>query len=339
MAHNVESHANTVADALRQLLSEAERQIIKPTAANIEPLLILFDRIEKQIDELAASDMDLRSEQARWEALQNRLQANPGVIVRAARDVGSMATLRTKHSPASGFWWHLDKVYSTLIQKTVRRTVITLIVILVVVVGGWQLINYIFPPDPTAVLLLQAGNQIEEAVSAGDLQGAMTIVDQTLQKTPDAPEMLVWSIILSEKLNDTQRATRDLAHAKELFSDRWPQFLVMLGNQRYQVGDLQGAEQNANEALAIDNKDAQVYLLLASIAEARGDVQTAIDLFQKTYELADNNPQLQVVARYRMGQLMQSAPMQASPVQSDTVPSGTASPGQPAEPTATPAQP
>lgn len=339
MAHNVESHANTVADALRQLLSEAERKIIKPTAANVEPLLLLFDRIEQQIDELAASDMDLRSEQARWEALQNRLRANPGVIVRAAREVGGMTPMRAKHAPAKGFWWHLDKVYSTLIQKTVQRAVTTIVVILVVVVGGWQLINYFFPPDPTAVLLLQAGNQIEETVNAGDLQGAMTIVDQTLQKTPDAPEMLVWSIILSEKLNDTQRTTRDLAHAKELFSDRWPQFLVMLGNQRYQVGDLQGAEQNANEALAIDDQDAQIYLLLAGIAEARGDVQTAIDLFQKTYELADNNPQLQVVARYRMGQLMQSAPMQASPVQSDTVQSGTASPDQPAEPTATPAQP
>lgn len=309
MAYNVESHANTVADALRQLLNDAERQIIKPTGETVEPLLILFDRIEQQVAQLAETGMDLRSEQTRWESLQSRLQAQPGVVARAANSVGGLAKLRAAHPPASGFWWRLDEVYATQVRRTIQRAVVTTVVILVVVVGGWQLVNYFFPPDPTAVLLLQSGNQIDEFVSKGDLKSALAVVDQTLQKSPDAPEMLVWSIILSEKLDDQERSTRDLDRAKQLFSDRWPQFLTMLGNQRLQLGDLTGAEQNATEAQQLDDKDPQIYLLLASVAEAKGDAATAIDYFQKTYDLAADNPQLQVIARYRMGQLMQSAPM------------------------------
>lgn len=323
MAYNVEVHANTAADALRQLLNDAERQIINPTGATVESLLLLFDQIDQRLASLGESGMDLRSEQTRWESLQSRLQGRPGVIARAASSIGGLAKLRTVHSPASGFWWRLDEVYATQVRRSIQRALITVVIILVVVVGGWQLVNYIFPPDPTAVLLLQSGNQIDEYVSKGDLKSALAVVDQTLQQAPDAPEMLVWSIVLSEKLNDQERSTRDLARSKELFSDRWPQFLTMLGNQRFQLGDLAGAGQNANEALAIDDKDPQVYLLLASIAEAKGDAATAIDYFQKTYDLAADNPQLQVIARYRMGQLMQSAPM--LPTSSD-------------EPTVTPAK-
>ncbi|MFN8444254.1 MAG: tetratricopeptide repeat protein [Caldilineaceae bacterium] len=309
MAYNVESHANTVADALRQLLNDAERRIIKPTGATVESLLLLFDQIDQQVAQLGDTGMDLRSEQTRWESLQSRLQAQPGVIVRAANSVGGLAKLRAAHPSANGFWWRLDEVYATQMRRSIQRTLITVVVILVVVVGGWQLVNYIFPPDPTAVMLLQAGNQIDEYVSKGDLKSALAVVDQTLQKTPDAPEMLVWSIVLSEKLDDQERSAHDLARAKELFSDRWPQFLTMLGNQHLQLGDLVDAEQNANEAQQLDDKDPQIYLLLASVAEAKGDAATAIDYFQKTYDLAADNPQLQVIARYRMGQLMQSAPM------------------------------
>jgi hypothetical protein len=46
--------------------------------------------------------------------------------------------------------------------------------------------------------------------------------------------------------------------------------------------------------------------LLANVAELRGDPQTALDLYQKTAELAEeSNPQLTVVAKMRFGMLIQ----------------------------------
>lgn len=311
MAYRVESRANTAADTLREALSKAERQIIQPSAASIEPLLELLDQIEQMVAAFDADeiDIDLRPELARWESLQSRLQSTPGVIARAASAAGGMKALRSKHPPATGMWWRLDELHASRVRKSLRRTLITIVTVLVVVVGGWQLVNYFFPPDPVAVMVLEASNQIEDRVNQGDLPGALKIVDEALKTAPDSPEMLVWSIVLAERNNDPKRAERDLAHAKRLFAEQLPELWAMIGNQRYQLGDLDGAEAAANQAIAINDREAQAYLLLASVYEARGDAPTAIQYFEKTYELADNNPQLQVVARYRMGQLMQQAPM------------------------------
>ncbi len=121
--------------------------------------------------------------------------------------------------------------------------------------------------------------------------------------------MLVWSIVLAERNERSQTCRARSGKGKTLFADQLPELWVMIGNQRFQLGDLDGAEAAANQGKAINEREPQVYLLLASVAEARGDAPTAIQYFEQTYELADNNPQLQVVARYRMGQLMQQAPM------------------------------
>ena len=93
MAYRVESRANTAADTLREALSKAERQIIQPTAASIEPLLELLDQIEQMVAAFDADeiDIDLRPELTRWESLQSRLQSNPGVIARAASAAGGTA--------------------------------------------------------------------------------------------------------------------------------------------------------------------------------------------------------------------------------------------------------
>lgn len=309
MAYTVESRANTAADALREALSKAERQIVDPTAENIESLLVLLDRIQQMVGNFDTSNVDLRSEMARWETLQSRLQSNPGVIARAASRAGGMQALRAKYPPATAVWWHLDQLHNTRTRKAVQRTLTTVVILAVVVIGGWQLVNYFFPPDPTAVAVLEASNRIEQFVAEGNWPAARTVIDEALQANPDTPEMLVWSIVLAEQMKDPERAQTDLAKVKELFAEQLPELWVMLGNQRYQLGDFDGAEAAANEAMAINDREPQIYLLLASVAEARGEVTTAIDYFQKTYDLADSNPQLQVVARYRMGQLMQQAPM------------------------------
>ena len=92
-----------------------------------------------------------------------------------------------------------------------------------------------------------------------------------------------------------------------------------------QSGDLEGAEAAADHALEISPSEAQAFFLLAGIAEARGDFLTAIDLFNKTFDLAEaDNPQLAVIAKVRMGQLLQSPP--AAPTQEEPEPEPAATP-------------
>ncbi|MCB0088048.1 MAG: tetratricopeptide repeat protein, partial [Caldilineaceae bacterium] len=118
------------------------------------------------------------------------------------------------------------------------------------------------------------------------------------------------------QLGDQTRAEASLAKAKELLSDQPTGLWLTLGNQRMQVGNLDGAEAAANEAIALSPNEPQAYFLLGGIAEARGDYAKAIELFDKTYQLAEaDNPQLAVIAKVRMGNLLQRAdPFATAPI-------------------------
>ncbi len=170
MAYRVESRANTAADTLREALSKAERQIIQPTAASIEPLLELLDQIEQMVAAFDADeiDIDLRSEFTRWESLQSRLQSNPGVIASAASAAGGMKALRAKHPPATGMWWRLDELHATSVRKSLQRTLTTLIVI----VGGrgrWLATDELLLSTRSNCggCMLEASNRIEDVYEPG----------------------------------------------------------------------------------------------------------------------------------------------------------------------------
>ena len=53
---------------------------------------------------------------------------------------------------------------------------------------------------------------------------------------------------------------------------------------------------------------------MGTVAEVRGDTGAAIELFEKTFQLAaDSNTQLAAVARIRMGTLLQRPPNNSRP--------------------------
>jgi tetratricopeptide (TPR) repeat protein len=117
---------------------------------------------------------------------------------------------------------------------------------------------------------------------------------------------VIWEGVLHEQLGETDQAQASLAHAQELMADQPAMYWITLGNDRLQAGNLDGAEAAGNQALVLKPDDAQATFLLGGVAEARGDNAKAIELFDKTFQLAQkDNPQLAVIARVRMGQLMQ----------------------------------
>ncbi len=303
MAHAIESRANTPVDALRDKLSEIERASVKPSAESVEALLLALDDAEQRIDSLGQQGIEIRSEEARWEQICNRLSSRPGLIANAAR--GNLAILRLKHPNTQSFWWHSDIEQSKRFRQSLTRSVTTLLIVVGVLFSGWQLVNIFFPPDPIAVLTLEANSRIEDFAQQLDWQAALAVVDETLPNAPDEPDLLVWGIVLAKKLNDTQRFDHDVKKAEKILADRLPELWVQIGQRYLQLNDIAEAEAAANHALELAPLSAQAHLLLASVAEMRGDVAKAIAYFDKTYELAEGDPQLQVIARIRMGQLMQ----------------------------------
>ena len=306
MAHHVDTHVTTAADDLREALTNAERLLVNPTANTIEHLLTLLDKIDEMFEALSATSSDLRAEKGRWEGIISRISRKPGPIATAASSAGGLAALRTKHKPAESFWWHVDTEVSRRRKALFRRltiTVGTVVGVLALLLWG---IQTFFPPSPEAILMLDTNSAMEPYMVEGDWAGARQVVEETLVTLPDEPELWLWDSIFSAQLGEESRAEESLAYAKELLTDNPIGFWVALANQRMQIGDLDGAEEAALAAIDTDPDEAQGYFVLASVAEFRGENRTAIDLFDQTFQLAEeDNPQLAVIARVRMGTLMQ----------------------------------
>lgn len=313
MAYSVDSKSNNPANALRDALERAEREIVQLDGShggkNAETYLLLLDEIERYFEELDSDTLDLRPEQVRWDSLLSRLNSRPQPLAAAAAKAGGMAKLRAKHPPAESFWWHLDTEVRRRRLQTTRRVVTTLTIIFVVVIGGYWAINLIFPPNPEAVRMIETTAELEPLIIEGAWEDALALVEARQAELPNEPELPLWEIVFARQLGNEARMEAALARAKELLPDRLSDLWVQLGTLYLQIGDLDGADEAAAEAFALTPENPQVTFLLGNIAEARDDIPTAIAMFEETFDLAeDDNPQLAVIARVRMGNLLQRAP-------------------------------
>ena len=316
MAHAIDSTSHSPADDLRNGLEKAERQVVSLNAANIEEFLVLLDRIERMFEEFALSLADMRPEQSRWDSILSRISSKPVPLVRAARAAGGLATLRADHPPAENFWWHLDVEVATRRRKAITRFVVTTLLVIAAVGGGLWGVDKMFPPDARAVALLNTNSALDPYIAEHRWNEALQVIEEAKVTLPNEPELYIWEGVLAEQAGDPERAQRALAHARDLLPGQTKQFWILVGNRRMQIGNLDGAVAAANEALAIDPNDPQAHFLLGGVAEAKGDTQTAIAEFNLVFDLAqESDPQLAVIARVRMGTLLQQVnPFPETPI-------------------------
>lgn len=323
MAHSVRDERDSPANQLRAGLDEAEKAVLRLKPNQVENFLTGLDRLEEQFLALESGGLDLRGERARQESLISRLDSQPSRVTKAAAQVGGLALLRQKNPPASGSWWHLDGVEAMRRRQLVRRLLLSTGVLLGVILAAYLALTYLFPPDPNAVLSSGTTGQLPELIARGEWETADRLIAETqAQMTEEDVELLIWQSVLAEHFGRQQEADDAFARAQALVeAERQAVFWSTVGNVRLAAGDWEGATTAATEALAIDPNEGQAYFVLASVAEVQGDVPGAIAYFEKAFELAaESNPQLAVIARVRMGMLMQSAPT-IGPV-TTTVPPG-----------------
>jgi len=157
--------------------------------------------------------------------------------------------------------------------------------------------------------MMETNSSLETLIGEQRWEEALALVETAQQELPNEPELVLWEVVLAEQLGDKARADAAFERVNAAFPDRKVELMVQLGTQRLQVGDFLGAQEVGKEALALDPNSAQATFLLGSIAEATNDVSVAIEMFDRTFTLAEaENPQLAVIARVRMGNLMQRGP-------------------------------
>jgi len=301
MTQNTQPQTQNSLHTLRDALEQAERQVVRLDRENINAFLIGLDRIDQMFAEHGQDTGSMRAEETRWESLRKRIAANPQLVVTAAANAGGLVKLRSQHAVAGGPWWHLDTEVARRRNQMLQRAGLAMGAVVVVALIWWGVTTFF----PSADTLTDTTNAIEQLVTAQKWPEALAVVAQARQTQPDEAELLVWEAVLNEQVGNAAQAQTRLAQAQQQFVGEPAAFWTLVGNHRQQVGNLSGAEAAGLQALVAAPQDAQVTFLLGSVAEARGDMVQAAAYFSQTIALAgDTNPELGVITKVRMGNLM-----------------------------------
>jgi tetratricopeptide (TPR) repeat protein len=291
---------------LRDALEQAERQLVRLDRTNIQGFLVLLDQIEQMWTEFSDPSA-MRAEEARWQSLLKRITTSPQLVTSAAAQVGGLTKLRSQNPPATGLWWHVDQQIAEQRSQTWRRFGVIAGVVALAALTFWA-ISFFISRNAATAGAADSSQQIDQLVEQQSWQKAITAVETARQSSPDDVDLLVWESVLAEQLGDSERSQSSLDQAQEKFVGSPAAFWTLVGNHRLQAGNLEGAEEAGQQALALASEDAEVTFLLGRVAEARGDMAQASEYFNQTLTLAgDSNPELVALVKIRLGFLMQSA--------------------------------
>lgn len=308
MAYSVRQERRGLATELRHNLDTAERMVLQLRRDNVRAFLELLDRTEDCFAQLESDGLDLRPEQSRWHSLLWKLKSDAKRVVRVMDTVGGLSHLRESNPDGVGLWWKLDEVVEEERRKLWKRIGMTVGVMVSALVLIWVLLEYIIPVDENTVVASEAISTIQQLVFEGRWDEALAVVERAKERLtqPDA-ELLIWEAVMWGRLGEDDVANSILEQAAALIDpEREASFWWTLGSVYSMASDLKKSRQIADAMIRKWPDDPQGYFLLGNVEELEGNRNEAIELFDKTFDLAmETNTQLAVIARVRMGTLLQ----------------------------------
>jgi len=298
----------TPADELRDLLGRVERRLANVSSASAEQLLELMgwlDQIVTLIAELETQGVDLRPERTRLESIEGILRSKAGQIVR--RTGLALVRRREEVKPdESHWWWWIDRFVLIRTRQRLQRMLIVLSVVAILVVGGYVAFNYFFPTNPNVEKAQGLQLTAERLAMEGNWAGAEEQLLQALEYTPDDAILWTWLGVVREKQGNQAGADEAFAKARSL-SQTELDYLLAKGQVYIQSNQGDKALAEAEKAVKLAPDSAQAHFLLGGAYELLGRQLEAIQEFEKTAALAEEKePQLVVLARMRMGMLLQT---------------------------------
>jgi Tfp pilus assembly protein PilF len=333
MVRAIETGKLTPADELREILGHIERRLANANSATAEQVRELFgwlDQVVTLVADLESQGVDLRPEHTRLESIEGTVRSKAGTLVRRA----GLSLLRWREEvrpDKSHWWWWLDRFVLAHTQQRLRRTAISLVILVVLGAAFYYAFNYFFPTDPNVEKAQGFQLAAERLVMEGDWAGAEQQFLEALKYTPDDLGLWTWLGVVREKQGNQAGAEEAFARARELadaalaaaiahaptgaeeafarvqeLADSELTYRLARGQAYTQAGDGEKALAEAEKAVGLAPDSAQAHFLLAGAYEILGRRYEAIQEFEKVSALAeDKDPQLVVLSRMRMGMLMQ----------------------------------
>lgn len=307
MAHSIETSSSSPLTQLRQDLAELEKLLVKVNARHLVRILELLDLCFEAMHNLRQQGVDLKGEEGLWTGFEFKLQRSAGQFVKAAKSHGGLSTLRSSHPGSTEFWWHLDDTYRAQNRKELRKGLHWGGFAVGVIATIYIMLTQVFPPDKNAILVGSVLHELETMVNVQEYQGALDLIEENLEASLRSEELLIWAGILEEQLGNPESTVTYFAEAFNTPALSPARVWGTIGTNRLRIGDLEGAECSGLAALEIDPEFPLGNFLIAGVAEAMGNTARAVEYFNLTADYAfEKEPQIAVVARVRLGYLMQS---------------------------------
>lgn len=303
---SIETTAQTLLGRLRAALDDAEGVAVSARVSADDAISFLraCDLIEQCINE-AGSDADIRAETNRADFVRERLRTHADAIVRAIRRADRAGEVAESRAWACALALAADRR-----ARRIRRMAITGIGA-AALIAALALLPVMVPAKPAPAI-----GSISRLLANEGAAAALDLARAEYERFPDDPEAALWRGVLELRAGDP-------ASAQELFEQARQQsaseigFLFERGTLLIQVGLFDAAESDAADLIARADAQAEGYLLLGSVREARGDRAGAIAAFQQAADLAAaaDKPHLEVIAKTRLGMILQSLPVAPTPDQ------------------------
>jgi tetratricopeptide (TPR) repeat protein len=297
--------SSTTLARLRERLETIERRIVvmHETPDGAVEVLQLYDEIATLLAAAQEARADVAPEANRADFIRRQLIGKATKIV--AQVERSQRAAELAESPI----WQTVVAAADAVRRTRIRSLLTSgIVVVGVLLAFFVVLPAVLPatpaPDLAGVVRL-----------AGDQEYAAALERARAEQAdfPNDAELTLWIAALEQKLGNPAAAV-EWERAQALYGDE-EAFYFNRANTLLQLNMVDEAEADGQRLVAMPESEVYGRLILGSVAEQRGDAAAAVVEFQRAADLAEelDDPQLQVMARVRLGMVLQTAPMFTTP--------------------------
>lgn len=272
---------------------------------DIVKMLTLRDEIEDLLLNLGKKGTDLVADKVRLETFDTMVKKKMKTVFRkTTASINPLPYREEREIPRSHWWWYLDELLKEKKSQMRKRWLIRGGIATIALLAVYIVMTRVVPKPKQSVIYEEEADRLYQE---GKLDEAIKIYRKAQDLDPDNSTIsLMLGMIYEDK--GLMEEANDYFERARLLSSQKIDFYNSRGMTYFQMGKLDKAVLDAKKALEIDPDNAFSHFLLGSTYEAENKIPEALAEYQIVSDL-DQDPQLTVMARFKMGMLMQRAPL------------------------------
>ena len=295
---------------LRDMVEQYKKYLINidEFSNDILKILILRDDIKMLSARLERRGTDLLVEKSRLDSLDQIIKDKAKPIFRSLTDsIAPLPYREERKIPRSHWWWYLDELIKERRSLRIRRWAMRGAIAAGILAATYVIMTRVIPKPQPATIYQEEGSKLYQE---GRIDEAIQAYKKALKHNPEDGSTHLMLGVLYEDKNAIEKAVHYFKAGESLYPHKID-FYNARGMVYFQGGKLEKAASDVKEALKIDPKNPLSHFLSGNIYEAEGRFAEAVTQYQIVSNMKDAPAQLVVMARFKMGMMMQRAPLRS----------------------------